>query len=263
MSKLVAIFLSLFLASPVLAYVPPSFFMIKTMASKHAGYKGIRIRSTVKAIENGQDTEIFFKETSVFDAQTNLIVSRAFDENGKLLYTVQRNLSSSPVLSQVIFSTNPNLIAETLKSNSIPVRTEEELLVMKDETERVTSESTGLKRYKNTLAWVLGLNSQKGSLEPQLWIEKDSFLPVRLILSSQEGMRDISLENYRYYKDYPFPKIISLAGYAGIKTELNDVLINPESGETRKKTVPGYTDEGNSASSAIRELIRRYYSLLR
>src|SRR5690606_38200329 len=55
------------------------------------------------------------------------------------------------------------------------------------------SEETRIKRWKSTLAWVFG----KQDSGRQLWIEKDSFLPLRLMASAS---REVQFEKYRFMK---------------------------------------------------------------
>ncbi|CAK9249844.1 unnamed protein product [Sphagnum jensenii] len=128
-------------------------------------------------------------------------------------------------------------------------------------------ENTFLKRWNGASAWVIGKPTTA-----QFWIEKDSFLPVRLIVKDQ----DIQYSRYRYSQDLPFPRTISMAqtGTAGKPGEMEfeeavgDSSVNSPGNEkilnmgtiAKDATAEGFfTDAGNAASGTLKDLIKKYY----
>ena len=267
------------------AYVPPSQFIVKSVAAKKAGYKGFRVRSFVSAMEGARAGNVHFKEVMIYDAHSRLLRSRAYDEGGRLLYSAERRLSdphsrqASVKTGQLLFFGDAEILSASMKDGGVPVRVEAELAPMKDEQERRDAETGTVERWNGTVCWVAGPQLERKPREPgQLWVEKDSFLPVRAVLSTDDGMIDVRFEGYRFHREFPFPRHISLAmpavdkvektaeGFSKnivVRAETSEVVVNPAMSEFRQPFSPGFTDAGNSADSAVRDLIRVYYKFLR
>jgi hypothetical protein len=272
-----AIVLALFcLTQPAWAYIPASQFIVKSISSKRAGNKAFRVRTTVYEMEGQRTGSTSFKQVTIFDLNTRTMRSRAYDMNGKELYAMERRFQESasvvggmPVAS-LLLDPSVDSVSRVLRSAGIPVRVEAELADMKDEEERRASEVTSLGRLGSTVAWVIG-PGKKDLGWPQLWIEKDTFQPLRMIERTDEGTMDIRFAEFRYFKEIPFPRVITVMGASReegtqepkLREELADFIVNPEMGEMRSPLVQGYTDAGNSADGSVRDLIRLYYSSLR
>jgi hypothetical protein len=228
------------------------------MAQKHAGFKSVRIRSEVSAIEGDKPTGVRFTELTLYNPKEGLLRSSALNETGQILYSVERMLGTFSPAPAVLFGSRSVEIAQVLNKNGIPVRTENELTAMKDEDARRAAELESLNRWNGSIAWVIGKKDAS-----QLWVEKESFLPLRLVL---RGGADIHLDRYRFYREYPYPRMITVLddGKNVLQDEVTEVSINAESPEW--KTPPGasgFTDAGNSATSAVRDLIKKYYETIR
>lgn len=255
-------------ASPAAqAYVPPSGFIVKTMAAKHTGPKGVRVRSLVSSFDASNPAR--FRITSVFVADAGLIRSWVFDESGQQLYGGERKVASGGAPASVtalLFDSRLGRVQESLRKLGIPLRTEEELLALKDEEERRSIEVSSLGRWKKSIAWVLGGKDTKA--DAQLWVEKDTFLPIRLLteLQDSDGPREAQFENFRFYSEFPFPRLITwvVKNQALFREELVDFLVNPPELKTlHQPFTPGYTEAGNAAPSAVRDLISGYFEALR
>jgi hypothetical protein len=265
-------------SAPALAYIPPSGFILKSMATKRAGTKEIRVKSVVTALEGERALPVHFKVTTVYNPQTGALRSFASDDANQRLYGVERFLGGKSerrvepltTADALLFASHPAVVAESLKSKGIPVRTEEELLQLPTEEERLGAETEWLARWNGGYAWVIGKESRKALADrvPQLWVEKDTFLPVRLIFAPKpnEPFVELSFESYRHFHEFPFPRLTTLSRKAGavLKDEVQDVAFASELPEFKAPlAATGLTDAGNAASSELRELIVQYYENVR
>jgi hypothetical protein len=267
MNRIAAVLVTLLFASSAFAYVPPSAFMVKTMTAKRMGYKGFRIRAVVTPADPAKAGR--FKELAVVDLVNQAVRSWAYDDMGKLLYAAERKLGQkgeggAALSTSVLVSADPIVLSRDLVIAGIPVKTEEELALLKDENERLAAETNWLGRLKDNLAWVIA-PQEKARVQPSLWILKDSFLPIRLVYPSQDVYYDVRFDNYRFYKEFPFPKTITVQKGEEqlLKAEIGDVTVNPDMAEFRQKFFPGYSDAGNAADGATRDLLRLYYQVVR
>jgi len=259
------------LAAPLaFGYVPPSQFIVKTWINKHQAAKTIKVRSVVATLEGGLPSATRIKVTTVFNAVTRELKSWASDEADRKLYGFEKRYYRLPPIAALLFDSEIRDVSHALREARIPIRTEDELLAMATEEERRASESQAFVRWKNTFAWVIGpADASLESYDPQLWFEKDSFLPLRLVYNhSGIGTLDTRFENYRYQHDFPYPRMVTPMRKGNdplYREELLDVLVNPDAKELKAMTgsASGFTDAGNSASGGVRDLIQQYYGLLR
>ncbi|MBY0471260.1 hypothetical protein K2X30_08845 [bacterium] len=264
------------------AYIVPSQFIVKSIAGKKVGPKSLRIRSTVTLMEHGTPSTVKFKEITVLDLSTHFLKSRAYDETGQELYAIERRLNgteSAPiVVNGLLFENRTDLLTRSLKEAGIPIRTETELAEMKDEEVRRASEITSLVRWQGMASFVVGQNRPR---YPQLWVERDQFYPIRLVIGTSGGTMDYRFENYRTgLKEFPYPRQISVATATSIRpfrydspppvnedvflrAEINDIAFNPESNEFKGTVTAGFTARGDSMDSRMKDLIQKYYQLVR
>lgn len=260
------------------AYIPPSGFIVKKMATRHSDLKSLRLRSNVVGMNGEQPTGAHFKTVTTFDLSTRTLKSRAYDDAGRVLYAMERRIAPIPgkenetyedsalLAEALLLDPNPVTLTQLLRSAKIPVKTDEELLQLENEAARRAVENTWLSRWNSNIAWVIG---PKRKTAPQLWIEKDSFLPIRMIAYDEDGeLVDARFENFRHVRDFPYPRRITVA-YGGVddrniifQEELREIAVNP--GEEDKKPVRiGYTSAGETVESAVKDLIRKYYQTIR
>ena len=260
-----ALLIALSLPSQALAYIPPSGFIIKNVASKHAGVKGVRIQSQVSALENGKPSATHFKAVTVFEPQGELIRSWAMDDAGQKLYRFEKrgNLSLAETLT---LDARANEIARTMKAYGIPVRTEADLLQLPDEEQRRAAEVETMKRWKGTPAWVIGNQSQ-------LWVEKDSFLPVRIVIvpespGAKEPFSELQFDAFHFFHGFPYPKVITAVGPDHVPFLREDMLefnVGSVAGDMKgfTGTSSGFTQVGSGAPGPLKELIEKYYQTLK
>ncbi|MCM2322240.1 MAG: hypothetical protein NDJ90_03155 [Oligoflexia bacterium] len=255
------------------AYVPPSAFIIKSMAAKHSGVKGIRVRGLVSSFQGGESGGVAgprFHVSSVFIVEGGVVRSCASDEQGKVLFVAERKIGATldvpSAVDALLFDSQFRRLATALKKQALPIRTEEELLAMKDEEERRASEVLSLGRWKKSQAWIIGGKDEHA--ESQLWVEKDTFLPLRLIvdLRASDGPREAQFDNFRFFNEFPYPRLITWVerNQAILREELSDILANPpELKNFGKPLATGMTEAGEAASSEVRDLLRKYFETLR
>src|SRR5690606_15445064 len=101
------------------------------------------------------------------------------------------------------------------------------------------------------VAWVVG-PGRKDLAWPQVWIEKDNFHPVRLIERTDEGTLDVRFEDFRHFKEFPFPRTTTVlrasrdegAQEPKLREVLAELIVNPDMAEMRKPLAQGFTDVG-------------------
>ncbi len=263
------------------AYIPPSFHLVKAVASKRAAAKGFRWRSVVSGWDGSKPSGPRFRQVGYFDAKSRILRSRAFDEAGKEIYAVERKLDSELGFGRValalLVDSSPESLARVLKEAAVPVVTEEDLVSVEDEEGKRRLESQFMGRWNRTqVAWVIGKpgkGPERGDdLQPQLWVEKDTFLPSRYLARDTEGNSiEARFGQFRFVREVPFPRTIELirpdskpaGGEVLVHEEVSEVLVISDASEFSRPLVSGYTEEGESADSAVRELIRITYMYLR
>ena len=273
-------------SSAAQAYVPPSAFLVKTWVTKHSGFKGARIKSLVTAPGNVQ-----FKTVTLIDLSREVLRSGAYDLTGHLLYSVERNLGTAGdarLFSSILFEPDLGATVRALKAAGIPIRREAELAQFNDDDERRNFEKTSLARWMGGVAWVIG-GTGRVHTDPEFWLEKDKFLPVRLIARGDSGLWDAHYDGYRTYKEFPYPKVmtlfsspqepVSLAGGTpgapggaatvaeapafAFREELQEFHPDPSLAELKSPQKSGLTAAGESANNGLRDAIASYYRWVR
>jgi hypothetical protein len=250
------------------AYIPPASFILHEVAKKHLSYSTIRVRTHVIGLDgNGNPNGVRLREITFANAKDGTLRSWITDDSGKVLYSSERvsnvgpKSAKTPVVAEVLFDTNSVRMASVLKSVGIQIP------VGKDAN--ATEENTGgdkmsLHRWNHSVAWVLGKAAQ-------LWIEKDTFIPVRVIAPARgdSQLYDFQMENFKYYDEYAYPRLGTLYEVGKkapiLKAELIDVILDPNTSaaELPKERAEGFTEAGQSAPSQVRDLIETYYRLVR
>jgi hypothetical protein len=247
------------------AYVPPSQYILKKIAARRSDLKTARVRSTVVAWESERPTLTKFREVVSYNVATRTFRSTAFhDVDNVELYVKEVKSGAMNPLQLLLFEPQLKILTDGLKQAKLPIRSEEELQKMANEEDRREAEISSFARISSAFAWVIG---RKDRWDPQLWVEKDSFLPLRLIWNSSDGLADVRFDKFRFSREVPYPRVITGAnkgGTAWMQAELTELTINGDLPELKKPaTVMGFTDAGRSASGPVRDLIQRYYETLR
>jgi hypothetical protein len=266
-----------FAADVSFAHIPPGEFVVRNLAQKKLPFRSIRVKTQVAALGDTSPSGLSFRETTWFDASTGTVRSRAFDEAGRELFSIERKLSAEEVklspatrMIRLLFSSNSINLQRELVAAGIPVQAE-------------TEQKPSLLRWRETVAWVFGgpqrsaeekiairTGSPASATRPELWIEKDTFLPLRIVAQVGTQWLDATFEGYRFYKDFPFPKTIRLSrdGLPMIQVDQQEVAVGADVASELKKPLNvgqtgGLTAAGQAASEEIRSLIQMYYEWMR
>ncbi len=266
-----------FAANVSFAHIPPGEFVVRNLAQKKLPFRSIRVKTQVTGLGDAQPAGAGFRETTWFDASSGTVRSRAFDEAGRELFSIERKLSAEEVklspatrMIRLLFSSNAINLQRELVAAGIPVQAE-------------TEQKPSLLRWRETIAWVFGgpqrsaeekfairSGSPASATSSELWIEKDTFLPLRIVAQVGTQWLDATFEGYRFYKDFPFPKTIRLArdGMPLFQVEQQEVTVGGDVSSELKKPLAtgpagGLTPAGQAASDEVRSLIQMYYEWMR
>lgn len=272
-------------ATDAFAQIPASHFLVKEMTKRRASARTLRIKTNVQAIKEGKPSGPQFKQTVSVDFATRTLRSRALDaSSGMELYSVDRKMEEDaqpelPIPTRILIDQHQVTVMRTLKSAGVPVRSDLELAELPNEETRRAAEVSWLARIRGAYAWVIGKPLKGSTVDPQLWFEKDGFMPWRFIGKSADALVDVRYEGYRYFKDFPYPRTVSLAKVDDgspeslkkepaetvyLREELAEIQVNIDiSGDFKGAAASGLTELGDSADSGIKELLKQYYGVYR
>ena len=115
---------------------------------------------------------------------------------------------------------------------------------------------------KNTQHWVMG-NPKKLS-EPQLWMDKDLFTPSRARFNAGSQLREVFFESYRYFKEVPIPRTITLANPESVPLIKEEVLEVAISSTGIAQPGPGRSAGAEEEfTGKLRKLVEDTYEFLR
>jgi hypothetical protein len=261
--------ITVFTGSQASAYIPPSQYIVKNCINKHLGVKLLKVRSTVTAFEQEKPTSVHFKAVTVYSHDGQKLKSWATDDLNKVLFSTERDRASMAPLSQLLFLSDWREVVKSLQVSGVPVRSDAELLKLRTELERRESEQESLVRWNGSLAWVLGsADSKQEPTSAQLWVEKDLFIPVRYLYRAVSGeeLYDIRLESYKFTREFPYPRAISVRqkGRGIILLEqMEDLVLNLDVQAAKKVQGTGFTELGQASSPELQGLIKTYYDTIR
>lgn len=259
------------------AYVPPSFFIAHSLSKKHADIVSGQFKHRISFYRsNGEESK---------SVTENLILS----SNGEFQSTIydgsnvifeQKGKPSSPAYN-LLFNRDSSGIFDHLKSLELPMKTEKELYAKADATIEGTAQpitdpsetelqqltkktptaylpepKIGMVRYENRVAVVLGLGNPS-----QLWLEKDSLIPLKLLLPAAIAKMGDDIE-YRFsgfmlYRSVLYPRTMQIfkAGKLWVKSETSEVNIGSIS--------PVKSTEADSPGGDLKRNLEDFYKLAR
>lgn len=249
------------------AYLPPSGFVLKQWFNKKAGLKNVKLKSELKL--GAIDSENRLKVTTWLDYSSAELLVRITDASGVEVGTYDRKWTlpdqAFPPAAQLLFSNQLDSSIQELKRLGFAVVSEGELLMLGTEDERIKSEQVNQKmgRMKAT-AWVYA-KADRDKKGPELWFEKDTYYPMRVLyspsgndVSSAQDLIDIKLENYRYFKDFSYPRTVHVENV--FREELTDISINVD-GKTFDREMKAVNRK--EMDSAIKSVVEPYIRVLR
>jgi hypothetical protein len=261
--------LNILLGSQAFAYIPPSQYIVKNWTNKHSGMKALKLRTLVTGYSSEKPTQTRFNVVTLYSGDTRKLKSWATDDVDKVLYSAERDLASMSPLSKLLFISDFREMTKSLRAIDVPIQTETELLKLRTEAERRDSEQESLARLNGSVSWVLGLvDSKQEPDSAQLWFEKDSFLPIRFLYRAATvgDLYDIRLENYKFTREFPYPRTVSLRkkGTGTVLSEqMLDLALNADVHPVKKPLDTGFTELGQASTRELRNLIQNYYDIIR
>ena len=193
-------------------YVPPSFQFAKAIAKKHQGIDESRFRSKVFMLKSNGDVSRTLTETLYFSSPETVTV-RITDEQGQEIATASRRLNASTsaehqrsFLWDLLFIKDFNTVFEHFKMRGLPMRTESDLYSEKEGNLPYKPEiTTNLARFDGKITVLLADTSGNG---PQLWLEKDSLLPLKAKIPADAV--EYSMSGFQLYKNFLYPRNIQI-----------------------------------------------------
>lgn len=216
--------LAALIASPAQAYVPPSFFVVRMLAHKHATLDEGQFKSRLTFYRRSGEPSITLNEILTIPDPEHAVV-RITDSSGnevarqtrRLLGDKTARLLDRPVTYDLLYIRDGSNIFEHLKMLGLPLKTETDLYTEKEGALPYKPETAvALERYEGRVAVVVGDRSKKSDANASLWVEKDSFLPMRAFFPSapESGMAseplELRLSGYTMYKAFLYPRIVQI-----------------------------------------------------
>jgi len=253
------------------AYIPPSQFIVKSWANKHAGMKSLRVKTTVTAYDENKPTSLHFKELSIYFPELQSLRSWALDDSDRKLYFIEEKIDQVALPRKLLLSKDWQGLIQSLKEKGIPIKTEQELLSFRTEAQRRMSENQSLVSWNGGILWAVGsetpkLETKQEQKNPQIWFEKDTFLPFRILYpkaSSGHPLLDVRFEGYRYFHEFPYPQKIEVLEKSSLvfASQLIEIHVDSDKHHSVAGT-SGFTESGNAAPSKLQDFISQYYDQL-
>lgn len=250
------------------AYVPPSEYLVRQVTQKKLGLKSARVRSVITLYEGERPGAAHFRQTSWWVPSQGVLRTWITDDQDRKLYVGERSPRNWGPVAALLFEVQHADLVKTLRARKIPILTEADLNRFDTEEQKRDAESTSVERFKNSsgqwtgAAWLIGKSAKSG---PQLWMDKDSGTPLRLVFDRavDNDTFDVRFEGYRAQKDLPLPRSLLVTKGTErpfFREEFTEVSANLD--DKALKLPPaqatGFTDAGNSLPSELRNLITQY-----
>jgi hypothetical protein len=151
-----------------------------------------------------------------------------------------------------------------LKAVQIPVRFPEESAAFGTEAEKAKRELGYLSRWNGSVAWVIGDRSQ--SKAPQLWFQKDAFIPMRMnyVSALDQARYEFQWESVQFVRGFPYPKTLTVLRDGPnplFSVQLLDLSFTKPAGSGVVAAESGLTHAGESQSIEMKDAIRTYYGI--
>jgi hypothetical protein len=235
--------------------------------AKHGVSRSLRIQTIVTELDHDQPTDLHFKDTTWIHPSALTVECLGSDDQARPLYWSEKRSEGLSVVAHLLLGslvgTNVQKLSQLLKALGVPIVTDAEAMQLKTEVERRNLEVESLTRWNGSLAWEIG---------KQLWFEKDSFIPLRMLYSTaSDGQEyDFRFEGTRLVHDFYYPKTTKLyrKNAVGLMSQLVEISIDPEGPKLKVShlfsaaTAP-FSSVGDSASSSLKRLMQLYYGTLR
>lgn len=278
--------LSLFIISAqAFAYIPPSDFQVNQIAKKKAHLDKLIITSSVNLIKNqAEETGIFFEKVQI-DYKTGTLQSLILNHNQEILFfteysfnpkedknsndRVQHRRIKSKIQSPgtlLLLLPNELDMRTPLMSRSIPIQKEEDLALLATNEERIAAETLSL-RDKLKPVWVIG-DHEKNKSQGELWVEKDSFLPQKLVWpfkNDEDKVAQLVMNGYKAFGSLIYPQeILYMTNEQPVLRVLTtQVDTSPQKIDWIPSSRQGWLNEDKVISPELKEAVDAYYKVIR
>lgn len=301
---LVLIFLSQLFISQLFAYAPPGFHIVNTLAKRHTDITNTVFKHRIMFYKKSGDLWFSVNEGLRIDDSGSYHYKITDDRGTEIYKTTKRPYGKDSidrsVVYDLLYNKNTDNIIEKFKSIGLLIKNQKELYA-RGSVDESTAESNktppaetiepsveptaasiesslplpyvpeqriAYSRFENRICVVLGFvpATENASANTQLWIEKDSLVPVRLtipanVIKGEETSLEFKLSGFHQYKTVLYPKTVQIHrdGKLWAKVDTNDVLV----GSTDKTFEKNTAERQDSIDSDLKELLDHYFTLVR
>ncbi|GEM_PF-913229 len=266
-------------AGASLAYIPSSYFIVKSWVDLHQKNKqqNLKVVSKISVLDQAgaqQDHVPSFKEVMIYYPKTEIIRSWALNDTGQILYHEEFKQTSRSLPQSLIFVTEIRSLIQALSEFQIPVLNESSVAQFARDSERLKIDQMSLMRFNEKVSWVIAQKNKKklDSSQTQLWMEKDTFLPLKVVFkgAKNQEFRQVQFDwdDSSVQKVALYPKLTTLLSEDSkvlLRSKLVELSKFSEGSEQEliKHREQGFTSDGEAVSAELKALIKLYYDSIR
>ncbi|WP_299978791.1 hypothetical protein [Desulfobacula sp.] len=189
------------------AFVPQTAHLLHLVVGKIKRPAGIEAFQTQKVL-NYEDTEKDFLELGekLIYSYPNRLRSEIISDT-MTSFSVESDFRFIKVMDGIIVSHDKSLV--DLYTDILLYRDHESLLnqlVLAG----IDTEKVSFQRYNDTICYVIGRSLEKGKPFAGLWIEKDSFLPIKYVIEKNGWMAEFFYNNWQRVSKTWYPMQVSI-----------------------------------------------------
>ena len=266
-------------AGASLAYIPSSYFIVKSWVDLHQKNKqqNLKVVSKISVLDQAgaqQDYVPSFKEVMIYYPRSETMRSWALDDAGQVLYHRESKQTSWSLPQSLIFVTEIRSLIQALSEFQIPVLNESSVAQFALDSERLKIDQMSLMRFNEKVSWVIAQKNKKklDSSQTQLWMEKDTFLPLKVVFkgAKNQEFRQVQFDwdDSSVQKVALYPKLTTLLSEDSkvlLRSKLVELSKFSEGSEQEliKHREQGFTSDGEAVSAELKALIKLYYDSIR
>lgn len=256
------------LSQDALAYISPTYLIVKKLAAKHSG-SSVVVRSTVTPIAPENTSPRRFKVITEYRAEKgtlSTIVGGGIGQKVQSRETGNDSTSTmtpfSQALDALLYEVRPERLMKALRRAGVPIKTPAEVASTKLKEDKYAIEDTRLSKFNKFVAVVIGV---EGRDRGQLWVEKETFLPLRLIVKDGSKISEVRFSKFKPIGKFVFPQSMTFVQnsretFTEELSEINLLKQNQPSELEKKGNLPGTTP---SESDVTKDVVQSYLEIAR
>lgn len=264
--------------------LPPSAYLVKRWVDRRAEVPSVLLQNEVADVDAAGVLRTRFRSSCLVLFSERELRCLAYNDAAQVIYRHYRKIpgftakgAGAPALVHFLFEQDLNLLSLILIKHKVPIRTEQALVQLKSEKLRRESETVYLKRNTDQVVWAIG--GRTGTSEPTgtLWVDRGTLLPLRLGLVGAEGAAsefavggvtefEFNFQSNRggTFKGFAYPGEIRIKTASGaFQEKLIKMGSPPTKAQDYMELKQGWTPQGESVASAVRNLVEQYYGVFR